>query len=101
MDIITTEFCDWMSGRIPMFKKTTAIYPKLETQKYEWKYPFREGGIDKIDEITLQVSTMVDNELFFEKYIIKTDTDNSTEDDIEKHLKIRLIDKIEKNNYER
>jgi len=57
--IIEAGFADLISGRNPQFKKTGFIYPKIETQRHDWKIPFKEGGDpDVIDEVTICVSTM-------------------------------------------
>lgn len=57
--IIEAGFADLISGRNADFKRTTFIYPKIETQRHDWKVPFKEGGNpDVIDEVKICVSTL-------------------------------------------
>lgn len=94
MDIITAEFNDMMSGRIPKFEKPTAIYPKLEVQRYDWKHPHKEGGSDKPDEITLRACTVVDGIPYYEQYTIITGINDVPADVVSEHLKQRLIESV-------
>jgi hypothetical protein len=94
MDIITAEFNNIMSGRIPKFKKTTAEWPKMELQIYNWKIPHKEGGNDQPDEITLRVSTILYGITYYEKYTIVTGINDVPPDVISVHLQRILTDSV-------
>lgn len=93
MDMISSQFLDMISGRVAKFRKTTAIYPNIETDVYEWNIPLKEGGASGPDETTVQASTIYEEILFREQYII---TQQSMQrDKIADHLKKRLIAKVD------
>jgi hypothetical protein len=95
MDLITAEFNDMMMGRIPKFEKTTAIYPKLEVQRYDWKQPFKEGGNKhQSDEITLRASTIVDGIPYYEQYTIIIGINDIPVDVLSEHLQKYLIESV-------
>ena len=60
----------YKASRTPKFKKTTAIYPDIEIQKWEWKDLFKEGiNQNNVDETTIRASSIINGELFYEEYI--------------------------------
>ena len=71
MDLISSQFMDTISGRVPKFKKVTSTFPKIETDVYEWKCPLKEGkSKDDFDEVTMRVGTTHEGILFTERYVI-------------------------------
>ena len=101
MNNFSSEYRDLLSGRIPKFIKTTAIWPKIEVQRYNWKHPFKEDGYiskgnsEKIDEITIQVSTIYKGSIFLELYTIVTELNKITVEEAIDVLKKKLTDSVQ------
>lgn len=84
---------DMISGRVAKFRKTTAIYPNIETDVYEWCIPLKEGGSNDSDETTIQASTIYEGIVFREQYIITQQSMQRNE--IADHLKKLLIARVD------
>jgi hypothetical protein len=66
-------------------------YPVIQWDEFEYIYPFKEGGLPGWDKLGIMASTIYDNKLFYEYFVLLRDYYN-----YKNEIYIQLKNKINK-----
>jgi hypothetical protein len=48
-------------------------YPNIQWDEFEYEYPFKEGGLKGWDKLGIMASTIYNDKLFYEYYVLLRD----------------------------
>ena len=68
-------------------------YPLIQWDEFEYTYPFKEGGLSGWDKLGIMASTIYDNTLYYEYYVLDREY-YEHKDTAYKQLKEILIKRI-------